>query len=102
MARWYHKGKTDNNQKDILKELRKIPGLSVQAGHDDLLVGYKGVTYWYEVKNPEKMNKDGSATKGTETQKKQTKLFLEWKGHIKLVWELDQILKDIGIGDKYE
>ena len=49
----------DKNQNDIVKELRKIPGLSVQLDVNDILVGYQGKTYWYEIKeNPTSAVKD--------------------------------------------
>ena len=44
--------KIDRNQGDIVSALRKIPGISVETGHDDILVGYKGRTWWFEVKAP--------------------------------------------------
>lgn len=79
--------KSDGNQTAIVKALRKIPNVSVYTGVDDILVGYKGVSYWYEIK----------ATEKSSLQPVQTKLLAEWKGHYKIVWNLDMILEDIGL-----
>ena len=57
MSKWRRAGKIDANQPAIVKALRKIPGVTVQTGMDDLLVGYKGFTYWYELNEPEKVSK---------------------------------------------
>jgi hypothetical protein len=66
---------------------------------DDILVGYKGETYWYEIKDPEKLfNKDGTFRKG-EIKPSQEKLLAEWKGHYKIVWNLEMILEDMGVND---
>ena len=92
MANWRKsKGResTDSNQKDIVKALRAIPGVSCEIGHDDILVGYKGRSYWYELK----------AKKPTPSQIKpdQYRIWETWTGHYRIIWELDQILEDIGI-----
>ncbi len=84
--------KTDNNQKDIVKSLRQIPGVSVEVGHDDILVGGKDKTgkkrtYWFEIKASEK----------AEIKPSQVKLLAKYKGHYSIVWELDQILREVGI-----
>ena len=77
----------DQNQPEIVKALRKIPGVTVELGMDDILVGYQGKTYWYEIKVGEK-----SAVKPS-----QVKLLENWKGHYKIVWNLEMILEDIGM-----
>jgi len=62
--------RVDANQKQIVSELRQM-GFSVEPGHDDLLVGFGGITLWVEVKNPDGKNK---------LQPSQEKLYEEWKG----------------------
>lgn len=79
--------KNDDNQKEIVKDLRKM-GISVETGHDDILVGYKGQTRWYEIKNKNGRNR---------LQESQTTLLSTWKGHYKVVHTLDDILKDLNI-----
>ena len=97
MSKFIRHKKVDANQPELVKALRKITGVTVQLDIDDILVGYKGRNYWYEIKDPEKVfKKDGTFNKG-EIKPSQTKLLAEWKGHYKIVWSLDMILDDIGI-----
>ncbi len=88
--------RVDNNQKGIVKALRAIPSVTVALGHDDCLVGFKGKTYWFEIKNPSRLKKDGSLGKGAK-QKGQEKLDKEWEGHYSVVTSLDEILKELKI-----
>lgn len=77
--------KIDANQAEIVAALRSIPGVTVQVGHDDIIVGYKGVTRWYEIKA-------GPKSEIKDTQKK---LLSEFKGHYRIVYNVDQILSDM-------
>jgi hypothetical protein len=89
--------KVDGNQTEIVKALRKIPGVSVSPDHDDILVGYQGRTYWFEIKDPKRtINKDGTVTAGA-VKKTQLKLINEFNGHYNIVWTLDDILHELGI-----
>ena len=51
-------GRTDANQADIVADLRRIPGCSVAVtsslgkGYPDILVGFRGLNFWIELKNP--------------------------------------------------
>ena len=85
----------DANQPEIVALLRSIPGVTVEVGHDDILVGHKGKTYWFELKTPDCVGKNG---KVLESEKKdgQKKLEKEWKGHYKIVWNVDQIMEALG------
>ena len=96
MSKNRYAAKVDNNQKQIVKMLRQIPGMTVMVNHDDILVGYKGRTYWYEIKNPEVTNKSGKVY-SSKIKKSQKKLMAEWTGHYSVVSTLDEILKEIGI-----
>lgn len=88
----------DNNQKVIVSALREIHGVTVAVDHDDILVGWKGNNYWYEIKNPDRaINKGTGTLKEYEKQSSQKKLESNWTGHYKLVWNIDQILEDLGI-----
>ena len=78
------KDKVDANQPAIVKELRKL-GYSVEVGHDDILVGWKGKTYWFEIKVSEK----------AKIKDCQQDLINEWKGHYKIVWTTEMIIKEI-------
>lgn len=87
LSRKYAK-RVDDNQKEIVKLLRSIPGVTVALDHDDIFVGYRGNNYWYEIKN-----KNGKNRK----QESQKKLEREWQGHYRIVHSIDQILEDIKI-----
>ena len=76
----------DGNQKAIVKTLRQIPGVSVALGHDDILVGFRGKTFWYELKNPKGKNK---------LRPSQVKLQNEWTGHYRVVTTIDEIIDEI-------
>ena len=95
MAKWRQAAKVNENQKDIVDELRKEPGISVELGHDDIIVGYKGRNYWYEIKDPAKtLDKDGRVKKNA-IKPSQIKLLREYTGHYRIVWTLDEILHEI-------
>lgn len=86
-------GKIDSNQKEIVKALREIPGVSVLSmaslgnGAPDLLVGYNFKNYLFEIKKDRK-------AKLTEME---GKFYLDWHGQLSIVCSLDEILKVIGI-----
>lgn len=85
--------KTDVNESDIVAALRAIPGCCVETGHDDILVGYKGRNYWFEIKNPDEVDRNGKPYKrNNNTYKRQTSLANEWTGHYEIVTGIDQIL----------
>lgn len=92
------RNKTDINQSDIVAALRAIPGCAVETNHDDILVGYRGANYWFEIKNPEEVDKNGIPyAKQSKTAKKQKDLADNWPGHYRIVTRIDQILKDMGL-----
>lgn len=76
----------DANQPEIVKALRKLDGVSVELDKDDLLVGYKGATYWIEIKTSAK-------AKVKESQKK---LLREWQGHYAICWTVEMVMYEIG------
>ncbi len=91
--------KADDNQADIVKALRKIPGVTVEVDHDDILVGWRGRTYWFEIKNPDRaLTVDGKLKDSeiTDTERQRLTLF---NGHYEIVWSLGQILITLGIHD---
>jgi len=89
--------RVDSNQSDIVKDLRKIPGVTVEPGHDDILVGFRGKTYWVEIKDPAKTLKKNGELKDGALKNSQEKLKAEWTGNYIIAWSLDQILEEIGI-----
>ena len=87
--------RVDNNQKQIVSDLRQFPHISVETSHDDILVGYQGRTYWYEIKSERALKVNGEIKEG-EKQQSQIRLIERWKGHYRIVTSLDEILNDIG------
>ena len=84
MSKWRKAAKIDANQPEIVKDLRKL-GYSVELNHDDILVGHNGKTYWFEIKTGPK----------AVVKPSQHKLLAEWKGHYKIVWTTEMIIKEL-------
>ena len=88
--------KTDANHKEIMEQCRQIPNLSVFSTHTigkgfpDIVVGYKGKNYLFEIKNKKK----------TKSQKKLTpdeeKFHFTWNGQINIVESIFDIINLIG------
>jgi len=89
--------KIDKNQPEIVKALRKINGVSVQLGMDDILIGYKGINYWIEIKEPETVSNVTNEVQPSKIKPSQHELLANWKGQYHICWNIDQILKIIGI-----
>jgi len=88
----------DDNQKEIVKQLRKIPGVSVELDHDDALVGYKGKTFWYEIKNPKTaFSKKTGELLQSALKDDQKRILDTFTGHYLIVSTLEEILCDLGI-----
>ena len=84
MSKYRRAARVDENQPMIVAELRKL-GFSVELGHDDILVGASGYTFWYEIKTCDK----------AQIKESQKKLREEFKGHYKIVCSTKEILDDI-------
>lgn len=97
MSKNRYSARTDENQKEIVKELRRIPGVKVEVDHDDIFVGYKGRNFWYEIKNTEELSKKTGKIKESAKKDSQKELEKSWTGHYEIVWSLDQILEEIGL-----
>ena len=97
MSKYRQAAKIDANQTNIVKLLRYIYGCKVELGHDDILVGYKGKNYWYEIKTPDCVSKKTGAVRESAKKNKQSKLEQEWTGHYKIVSSFEEILKDLGL-----
>lgn len=95
MGKYRRAARVDNNQKEIVRNLRAL-GVSVDVGHDDIFCGWKGKNYWYELKDDEVIKKDGTFKKGA-IKRSQEVLLKTWQGHYKIVSSLEEILADIGI-----
>ena len=98
MVRRSRYDKRDQNEKNIVNMLEAIPGVKVETGHDDILVGYKGCNYWFEIKTPDKFTNSGELkNRNRKTEQKQIDLSQNWPGHYQIVSTLDEILIAIGV-----
>jgi len=84
--------RADNNQSDIVKQLRRVPGISVLVIHTlknccDIIVGYKGKNYMFEIKSTNK-------AKLTEGESKFQGI---WAGQVNVVCKVEEILIILGI-----
>jgi hypothetical protein len=95
VSKFRRAAKIDSNQNDIVKSLRSIPGCTVALSHDDILVGFKGETFWYELKDSSCVSKRTGAILNSSKKKDQVKLEQSWSGHYRIVSNIDEILKDI-------
>jgi hypothetical protein len=91
-----YNARIDKSQPAIVKALRQM-GYSVALQHDDILVGWAGKTYWYEIKTPTATGKIAYAggVSGKKTKSKQQELKDNWRGHYRIVSTLEQILEDL-------
>jgi hypothetical protein len=82
--------RTDANQAEIVEALRQA-GASVQLLHavgegcPDLAVGYRGQTYFIEVKTP-----------GGSLNEREQKWHQQWRGHVAVVRSAEEALRVIG------
>ena len=97
MSKHRYSAKVDKNQPDIVEQLRKIPGVKVQVGMDDILVGYKGKNHWFEIKEPETVSNVTGQVQPSKIKPSQHKLLEHWTGQYSVVWNIEQILAEIGL-----
>jgi len=96
MSRNRYSARTDENEKHIVSDLRKL-GYQVEVGHDDILVGANGVNYWFEIKQEKHVSKKTGKINESAKKKSQIRLESEWTGHYKIVSTLEDILRDMGV-----
>jgi len=94
VSKFRRAAKIDNNQPEIVKELRKR-GYSVEVNHDDILVGYRGKTYWYEIKEPQLVSTKTGEIRPSALKDSQKILLESYKGHYRVVWDVQQIIDEI-------
>ena len=83
--------KVDDNQPEIVRQLRKLKGISVKHTHVikgfcDLCIGYDGNNYLFEIKDPEK---PFSKRKLTDKEKE---FHDAWTGQIDTIYYVCEIL----------
>jgi len=97
MSKYRQAARIDDNQNEIVKALRAIPGVTVELGHDDIFIGYQGSNYWIEIKDPKKTLKENGEYKAGAKKNSQIKLEAEWKGQYDICHSLEQVLEVIGL-----
>jgi hypothetical protein len=97
VSKYRRAAKIDSNQAEIVRALRSIPGVMVEVGHDDILVGRSGLTYWLEIKEPSTVSPVTGLIRESAKKDSQKRLEKEWAGHYRIVSSLDQILREIGL-----
>jgi len=95
MSKHRYAARTDENQPEIVALLRDVPGVSVETGHDDILVGYRGMTFWYEIKSNITVSKKTGKVLETRIKNDQKRIREEFKGHYRIVSSFDEIIEDI-------
>jgi hypothetical protein len=87
--------KVDANQKQLVDALRKIPGVTVFSTHTigkgvpDIVVGYSGSNYLFEIKDGAKPPSQQKLTP------MEVDFFASWKGQVKVATCLDDILNEM-------
>lgn len=84
--------RSDANQKAILAELRRVPGVMVKpvglaVDEFDVVVAYRGVNYLFDIKNRAGKNR---------VQPSQAAFAETWTGQWALAYSAEDILKAIG------
>lgn len=95
MTKYRKAAKVDENQPAIVAYLRSMPGVMVEVNHDDILVGFRGRTFWYEIKTPDAVSKRTGLINESEKKDSQKRLEREWTGHYKIVYCITQIIDDL-------
>ena len=94
MTKYRQAARIDENQNQIVSKLRAY-GFSVQVGMDDLLVGFNGRSYWFEIKDPSKTKKKNGDYKAGAIKPSQQKLLHEWRGHYSICCSAEEIIEVI-------
>ena len=81
----------DKSQKEIVRQLIQM-GATVELNHDDILVGFMGLNFWFECKTP--TNKAGTRPKWgkreNESRERQRLLRERWRGQLDEVYTFEQ------------
>jgi Holliday junction resolvase len=84
------RGRIDENQPEIVRQLRAC-GVSVRStanigsGFPDIVCGYRGRTYLFEIKQP-----------GKKLTKDEERFHEDWRGHVAVVRNFRDALKEMG------
>lgn len=85
--------KVDANQKELVKQIRQIPGATVAHLHmvgqglPDIIIGFRGKNFFCEIK-------DGKKSKSQKKLSKPEEKFHEkWTGQITIIETINDVLK---------
>lgn len=99
MSRRHRTTRRDANHNEIVAAL-KVMGCTVVdlaavgGGAPDVLCGYHGHNVLLEIKNPARKTKGDNAAK---TMKKQAEFRAAWRGHVAVVFTVDEALREVGV-----
>jgi hypothetical protein len=85
--------RADANQPQLIRSIRKLPGVSVFLTHTvgkgfvDAVIGFRGVNYLVEIKDPGKSKSRKKLTPDEET------FHRNWTGQVAVVETLEDVLK---------
>lgn len=89
--------RTDANHKQLINQIRQVPFISVFSTHElgkgfpDIVVGYRGINYLFEIKDE---NKTASQKKLTDSE---VKFHRGWMGQVHIVENIKDVYKIINI-----
>ena len=97
------RAKSDGNQAELVKQLRRIPNLSVAVtsrmgqGYPDIVVGFQGVNFMMEIKDPAQQPSRRKLTNDEEHFQR------NWRGQYAVVSTIEDCIRVItnGIDFKY-
>jgi len=85
----------DNNQNDLVRQIRSIPKTTVAitsgvgAGFPDIVVGYRGKNYLLEIKDPRRKPSERRLTPDEQD------FVSDWCGQVDVVETIDDVIKVI-------
>lgn len=91
--------KVDSNQAELVKQIRKIPGVSVLhihvvgKGAPDVIIGYKGKNFLAEIKDPGKFKSQRKLTEDEE------KFRNSWCGQVQTVETFDDVIRILKLSE---
>jgi hypothetical protein len=94
-----HRGwarKIDKSQQGIVGYLRGLPGVEVELDHDDFLVGYNQMVFWFECKSEDALSKVTGQVLESKKTKRQKRLDRTWTGQRDYVTTAQEIIEIIG------
>jgi len=90
MSKNRYAARTDENESEIVKDLRKL-GYTVITGVDDIFVSGRGINFWFEIKDKRTLDKNGKVRE-SEIKDSQKKIRETWRGQYDIVSSTEQIL----------